>query len=205
MRSPLMRLVRYRIKLLRYLETLVFLLLLGPLLPELAAPFYADWGMAEACLLGFLAGLITIFLNENKSLDMRTPWYPYLDFNSTFYGHMWDAVRVAGGSLLVPFEEELFYHSWMYRYFCSRLSGKEQHQSLLDVPFSECNWGALIATNGFMAIYNGKEWRSSGLSGLFSNWVIVRRGRFMDGVFAHAIRNITINIWVLVTDQRQFW
>ncbi|MCO5558941.1 hypothetical protein L7F22_012532 [Adiantum nelumboides] len=205
MNSPSMRLVRYKIKLLRYSATLIFLLLFWSFIPELAIPFDAGWGTIEACILGLLAGFITIYLNENSALIMRNPWKPAIDFKSASYGYMWDMLRLFGATFLVPFEEELFYHSWLYRYLCQLRSIDRLYRSFTDVPFREWNWGAWIATNVLLALYNGQEWKSYGMSGLLCNWVIARGGQFMDGVLAHSICNLTVSFWVLSTGQRQFW
>lgn len=119
---------------------------------------------------------------------------------------MWDMLRLAGDSLLVPFEEELFYHAWLYRYLCLMMNNYGHlYHSFAEVPFLKWNWAAWIASNAFLALYKGQEWRSFGISGLLCNWVIVRRGQFMDGVVAHSIRNLTVSFWVLLTGQRQYW
>lgn len=204
MNSPPMRAVRYKIKLLRYCATLIFLLLFWGSIPELFLSFKGT--SVEAFVVGLLAGFITIFLNENRALNMRTPWKPSLDFHSAIYGCMWDMLRLAGDSLLVPFEEELFYHSWLYRYLCFMMSNSgHYHHSFAEVPFTEWNWGAWIICNAVLALYNGQEWRSFGISGLLCNWVIARRGQVMDGVVAHAIRNLTVSVCVLAAGQRQYW
>lgn len=205
MKSSSMRLARYKIKLLRYSATLTYLIIFWAFISEVTPPFTPGWGTIEAFVVGLLAGLITVYLNENGTHIMRTPWRPSVDFKSAGYGCVWDLLRLAGGSLLVPFEEELFYHSWLYRYLCQLFSSRGLYHSFTEVPFREWNWVAWLASNGFLALYNGQEWKSYGVSGLLSNWVIARRGQFMDGIIAHSIRNLTISFWVLCTGQRQFW
>ncbi|KAI5062645.1 hypothetical protein GOP47_0023184 [Adiantum capillus-veneris] len=205
MNSPSMRLVRYKIKLLRYSATLIFFLLFWSFIPEIAVPLEMGWGTIEASIVGLLAGFITIYLNENMALNMRNPWKPAIDFQLASYGCMWDMLRLFGATLLVPFEEELFYHSWLYRYLCQLVSRERHYGSFMDVPFHEWNWGAWIAANGLLALYNGQEWKSYGISGLLCNWVIARKGQLMYGILAHSIRNLAISFWVLSTGQRQYW
>lgn len=202
--SPTMRLARYRIKLFRYFACLLHLCLFLRLLPEIHSRFVPGWGTIEAVVVGCLSGFVTVYLNENRTENMRTLWRPKVDFNSTRYGYLWDTFRFVGGSLFVPIEEELFYHSWLYRYLCQRLS-KGTYRSFTEVPFWEWNCLAWLVSNAFLALYNGQEWRSYGICGLLSNWVIVRRGQFLDGIIAHSIHSITISCWVLTTGQRQFW
>ncbi|KAH9574463.1 hypothetical protein CY35_01G059000 [Sphagnum magellanicum] len=150
MRAPAMRKARYKIKLMRYCGTTLFVLVLKRYhLPE---------------------------LHE----------------------------RVLGTSVSVPIEEELFYHSWMYRYMVQLLN-RHHYKSFTEVPFLKWSWPAWLASNVIKGIYNGKEWRSYCISGLLFQWMIGRRGLFLDGVFTHAISNLTISCWVLLTGQRQYW
>lgn len=115
MRSPVMRKARYKIKLLRYVATSVYILLFHGFISELNEVYPVNSFTLECVIAGALSGLITIYLNENQDEAMRTVWRPGHDFDSGFLGDTWDILRLVGASLAVPLEEELFYHSWMYR------------------------------------------------------------------------------------------
>lgn len=204
MRSPAMRKARYKIKLLRYSATSIYILLFQSYLPELHENCTVNSKTLESIIVGLLSGLITVYLNENQDEAMRTLWRPIFDFRSRTEGQIWDTIRLLGATLAVPFEEELFYHSWMYRYIVHILN-RNRYKSFVDVSFLDWSWTAWIISNLVKGLYNGKEWRSYLISGLLFQWMIGRRGSFMDGVLSHAVSNLTVGGWVLATDQRQYW
>lgn len=204
MQSPIMRKARYKIKLLRYLATSLYIFLFHTRIPELHERYHVNSFTLECFIVGILSGLITVYLNENQDEAMRTLWCPGQDFGSASLGDAWDILRLVGASLAVPVEEELFYHSWMYRYIVALLH-KGEYERFVDVPFWEWSWVAWVVSNGIKGIYNGKEWRSYFISGLLFQWMIGRRGLFLDGLLTHAISNLTVGCWVLATNQRQYW
>lgn len=93
---------------------------------------------------------------------------------------------------------------WMCRYIVHMVYRKE-YMSFVDVSFLDWSWLAWLASNGIRGIYNGKEWKSYFISGLLFQWIIAKRGCFLDGLIAHSVSNFTIGCWVLITDQRQYW
>lgn len=203
MQSPIMRKARYKIKLLRYIATSLYILLFHRFIPELHEPYSVNSITLECFIVGALSGLITVYLNENQDEAMRTLWRPGHDFESGLVGDTWDMLRLVGSSLAVPVEEELFYHSWMFRYIV--MVRKGEYESFVDVPFWEWNWVAWVVSNGVKGIYNGKEWQSYFISGLLFQWMIGRRGLFLDGLITHSVSNLTVGCWVLATNQRQYW
>lgn len=205
MQSPIMRKARYKVKLLRYLSTTLYLLLFHRFIPELHEPYRLNSACTlESLIVGILSGLITVYLNENQDEAMRTLWRPGHDFGSQVRGDTWDMLRLVGATVAVPVEEELFYHSLMYRYVVTVVA-KGRYERFLDVGFREWSWTAWVLVNGVKGLYNGKEWRSRFVSGLLFGWMVGRRGVFLDGVVAHAVSNLTVACWVLGTGQRQYW
>ncbi|KAL2650457.1 hypothetical protein R1flu_018585 [Riccia fluitans] len=204
MQSAVMRKVRYKVKVVHYGTILVYIALFYQFLPELHwDEFNPGFGTVEGVVVGLLSGLVTVLLNENRLCDMRTPWRPAADFESGVLGFFWDAIRILG-AITTPFEDCLFYHSWMYRSLVQYLS-EDENMSFTDVPFSCWSWTAWLACNSAFAVYNGKEWRSSLLSGLLALWVMGRKGQFLDGIIVLTACRMTVNAWVVLTGQRQFW
>ncbi|KAG6543135.1 hypothetical protein Mapa_015384 [Marchantia paleacea] len=205
MQSPIMRKARYKIKVVHYGSTVLYIALFYRFLPELYFDeFIPGLGTAEGLVVGLLSGLVTVLLDENRLGDMRTTWRPGVDYDSRFWGFVWDGIRILG-ALSTPIEDCLFYHSWLYRVFVQYLSEDIEYESFTDVPFSIWSWTAWLICNSAFAVYNGKEWRSSMLSGLLSLWVMARSGQFLDGILAMGVSRMTVNIWVVLTGQRQFW
>lgn len=203
MQSSIMRKARYKIKLLRYVATSLYIIFFHRFIRELHEPYFINSFTLECFIVGVLSGLITVYLNENQDEAMRTLWRPGHDFGSGFLGDMWDILRLVGASLAVPVEEELFYHSWMYRYIVTLQKG--EYTRFVDVSFWEWSWLAWVVSNGIKGIYNGKEWQSFFINGLLFQWMIGRRGLFLDGLLTHAVSNLTVGCWVLATNQRQYW
>ncbi|CAM6083296.1 unnamed protein product [Calypogeia fissa] len=204
MNSPTMRKARYLVKLIRYGCTLLYVALFYNFLPELSIEkFSPGLGTIEALVVGVLGGLVTLYLNENGHLEMRTCWRPDVDYGSQFFGWVWDGIRFAG-AFATPVEDALMYHSWIYRSLTCYMT-ENSYSSFIEVPFLDWNWVACIASNCVFALYNGTEWRSSGLIGILSLWVAGRRGQLLDGILAHATCRVTISTWVLSTGQRQYW
>lgn len=126
MRAPTMRKARYKIKLLRYSAMSMYIMVLNSFLPELHEPYVVTSVTLECIIVGMLSGLITVYLNENQYEAMRTLWRPALDFGSISLGRVWDTIRLMGASIAVPVEEELFYHSWIYRYIILHIDFSEK-------------------------------------------------------------------------------
>ncbi|BBM97631.1 hypothetical protein MPTK1_1g07130 [Marchantia polymorpha subsp. ruderalis] len=205
MQSAIMRKARYKIKVVHYSSTVLYVALFYAFLPELHLDeFVPGLGTAEGLVVGLLSGLVTILLDENRLGDMRTTWRPGVDYESRFWGFVWDAIRILCASS-TPIEDCLFYHSWLYRVLVQSLSDDIEFESFTDVPLSMWSWTAWLVCNSALALYNGKEWRSSMLSGLLSLWVTARSGQLLDGVLALSVSRMTVNLWVVLTGQRQFW
>lgn len=204
MQSPIMRKCRYKIKLLRYVATSLYILIFHRFIGELHEPYVLSSITVECLIVGILSGLVTVYLNENQDEAMRTLWRPAYDFNSGSLGDTWDILRLVGASLAVPVEEELFYHSWMYRYVITWL-WRDKYERFVDVPFSEWSWLAWLVSNGIKGVYNGKEWQSYFITGLLFQVMISRRGFFLDGLLTHSVAGFTVGCWVLASNQRQYW
>ncbi|KAL3701204.1 hypothetical protein R1sor_019226 [Riccia sorocarpa] len=207
MESPLMRKARYKVKIVHYGALMVYIALFYHFLPELHwDEFTPGVGTVEGLVVGLLSGLVTVLLNENKLCDMRTAWRPAADFESRELGLFWDVIRTVG-AFTTPYEDCLFYHSWMYRLLVQYLRVDEDMpiRAFTEVSFTSWSWRAWLACNSAFALYNGKEWRSSLVSGLLSLWAMGRKGQFLDGIIALTACRMTVNTWVLLTGQRQFW
>jgi hypothetical protein len=97
-------------------------------------------------------------------------------------------ICLVGASLAMLVEEELFFHSWMYRYMLKRLH-PQGYDNFASIPFSAWSWAAWIVLNAIKGVYNDKEWQSYFISRLLFQWMIGRRRLFLDGLLTHNLQS----------------
>lgn len=135
-------------------------------------------------------------------------WYPMLaDRHATFnpertFGNgaplAWAfiALRLLGSSLIVPPMEELFYRSFLYRYFID--------SDFLKIPLSRFDWRAFLIVGAAFGIGH-YEWLPGILCAFAYQAVVCRKGRLGDAITAHAITNLLLGLWVIGRNAYQFW
>ena len=124
-------------------------------------------------------------------------WNPFMAFgdNSKL---AWGLVlmRFVGSVLIVPPLEEAFFRSFIYRYVAS--------SDWSQVALSVWNWRAA----GFSAVIFGfehHEWLPGILCGLAYQWLTFKRGSLGEAMFAHAITNLALGIFVVSKGMWTFW
>eukprot|EP00850_Spirogloea_muscicola_P021187 SM000240S08604 [mRNA] locus=s240:89:1801:+ [translate_table: standard] len=203
MKSPTMRSIRYPINAVRYATALLYLLLVWRYLPELRSSSEQGPWTFLPLIAGLAGGALTVILDENAGEAMRTSWRPHKDLGKSELVVPLDIMRLVGSCITVPLEEELVFHSWMYRALLT-LRLKAYHH-FTDVPFQAWNWPIVLLTNAVFGILHGTEWKSAAVSGLMFQMASASSGRFLDGVLAHSCANLVVGVWVLTTNERQFW
>jgi len=106
------------------------------------------------------------------------------------------AVRILGSSLVVPPLEEVFYRSFLYRYFIK--------SDFLDVPLSTFRWGTFLLIGAVFGISH-YEWLPGILCAFAYQGLVCRKGRLGDAMTAHAITNLLLGIWVVARSAYVFW
>ena len=106
------------------------------------------------------------------------------------------AARILGSSLVVPMLEEVFYRSFLYRFFIK--------SDFLGVPLNSFRWGAfLIVCAGFGLSHY--EWLPGILCAFVYQGLVIRKGRLGDAITAHAITNFLLGLWVVSRSAYHFW
>jgi CAAX prenyl protease-like protein len=111
-----------------------------------------------------------------------------------------DALLVAahwlGAVLVVPPMEELFWRSFLLRWFAQR------RFELVD-PRHVGPKAIVLAT--FVFVIAHTMWLAAAIAGLAYAWLYVRSGTLWSPVVAHAVTNAALGLWVVSTGQWQFW
>jgi len=107
------------------------------------------------------------------------------------------AIRIFGSVALVPLLEELFWRGWLMRWLIH-----PEFQSVRPgtyTPYSFWMTAVLFAAE------HGSYWDVGLLAGIVYNWWMVRTGRLVDCVVAHAVTNGFLAAYLLYFGQWQYW
>jgi CAAX prenyl protease-like protein len=105
-------------------------------------------------------------------------------------------VRIAGSSLVVPFLEEIFFRSFVYRYLAGTDFLAVSLAKFLAVPF--------IITSLLFG-FEHREWLAGILCGFAYQGLVIWKGRIGDAVTAHGITNFLLGLWVVWRGAWQYW
>jgi exosortase E/protease (VPEID-CTERM system) len=109
----------------------------------------------------------------------------------------WLAIRIATAVITIPLAEELAFRGYAMR-------------RLTSVSFDTLNFrcvggGALLLSAAIFGIDHGAMWLPATLGGAVYGGLLVRTERIGEPVSAHATANALVALYVLGTNQWQFW
>ncbi len=111
------------------------------------------------------------------------------------------AIRMAEATLLVPVFEELFLRSFLHRWFDALQDGSDDWKS---IPIGRYRPLALAGVVVTMAITHHR-WLRGRLYSALMCFVLYREKRMGPVIWAHAITNLALWIYVLQTGEWYFW
>lgn len=163
-------------------------------------PFVAEmrWALSwEAVVVGIAVAGMWIGLDGYypRLAKPDSVWNPDVAFGSM--GWIWNVVRLAGSSIVVPPVEEIFYRSFLYRYFV-RLN-------FLAMPLGQMHWLSFIVTSTLFGLMHPDRWLAGILCGLAYQWLVLRKDRLGDAMTAHGITNFLLGAWVMWKRDWSFW
>ncbi|HEX6704024.1 MAG TPA: CAAX prenyl protease-related protein [Albitalea sp.] len=106
------------------------------------------------------------------------------------------AVRWIGAALLVPVMEELFWRSFLMRWF-----ERPQFETVMPQRVSV----KAIALSTFVFTLVHTLWLAAVVAGLAYAWLYVRTGKLWVPIIAHAVTNGVLGVWVVATGNWSFW
>lgn len=137
-------------------------------------------------------------------ISLDAPWMQLSQSTASFQpvdaqGHLqWHliAVRWVGATLVVPIMEELFWRSFLMRWI-------ERAQFETVVPQQIGLKAIVLSTFVFMLAHT--LWLAAIVAGLAYAWLYRRTGKLWVPIIAHAVTNGMLGVWVVMTQQWQFW
>lgn len=105
-------------------------------------------------------------------------------------------VHLLGMTLVVPPLEEVFYRSFLYRFFA--------RPNFLDVPLNRFLPLPFLMTAAVFGLEHN-QWLAGILCGFAYQWLVLRKNRLGDAMTAHAITNLLLGLWVISRGDWKFW
>lgn len=171
--------------------------IIWPLVAEMRWRF--TW---EAMTAGILVAILWIGLDPHYpklgSMDNPAPWNPHAAFGQhSLLAWCFVLVRILGSAIVVPPLEEVFYRSFLYRYFAN--------PDFESVPFRGIRWGPFIFTAILFGFVHPQQWLAGILCAAVYQALVCWRGRLGDAITAHAVTNALLGIWVAWKGAWHFW
>jgi uncharacterized protein len=165
-----------------------------PFVPEMR------WAIsAEAVVIGIVIFIVWVGLEGHypKLIHSPSTGNPATAFAANS-GLPWffNIVHILGMTFIVPPIEEVFYRSFVYRYIVS--------PNFLEVPLNRFKPMAFCGTVLLFGIAHN-EWLPGLLCGAAYQWLVLRKNRLGDAMFAHAITNLLLGIYIVRYGAWQLW
>ena len=106
-------------------------------------------------------------------------------------------LRTMRAALLVPVLEELFWRGWLPRWL--------QDQKFWRVRLGTYTTFAFWATAALFAAEHGPFWEVGLLCGVIYNWWMLRTRSIGDLILTHAVTNLALSLYVILTGSWKFW
>jgi uncharacterized protein len=127
----------------------------------------------------------------------KAPWNPRAQFGEhSSLAMLFIAARVLGSTLVVPPLEEVFFRSFLYRYFV--------RTDFENMPFNRFHLTSFIVTSAIFG-FEHSQWLAGILCGFAFQWLVISKNRLGDAIAAHAITNFLLALWILSQGAWKFW
>lgn len=124
-------------------------------------------------------------------------WNPFSEFEVTpWMAWFFVIVRILGSTFVVPWLEEVFYRSFVYRWIIDA--------NFQQVPFNRFDKRAFLLTAMIFG-FSHHEWLAGILCGLAYQWLVLKNNRLNEAIAAHAITNLMLGLWVVLRSAWNFW
>lgn len=108
----------------------------------------------------------------------------------------WIAIRLFGSSVVVPIMEELFWRSFLLRYLVN--------PDFRQVPLGTFTTSALAISVALFGVEHN-QWFAGIVAGLLYTLLLYRTKSLFSCIVAHAVTNFLLGVYVLMTQQWQYW
>lgn len=155
---------------------------------------------SEAVLVGVLIFAVWVGLDGYypRLTKLGEPSNPHQQFGENSPAALFFILaHLAGSTIVVPPAEELFYRSFLYRYFV-----KIDFQAM---PLGQFHPLSFAVTSILFGLMHPDRWVAGIICGLGYQWLAVRNNRLGDAITAHAITNFLLGVWVVYRQAWSFW
>ena len=164
-----------------------------PLLEELQWKF--SW---EALVVGVLIFVLWVGLDGHypRLSDPGAGSNPHTQFGPALAWFM-AIFHLLGSAIVVPPAEELFYRSFLYRYFV-----KLDFQKM---PFNRFHALSFVVTSVIFGLMHPDRWLAGILCGFAYQGLVVYKNRLGDALVAHGVTNFLLGLWIMYKGDWSFW
>lgn len=164
---------------------------------ELSAQLRPSWPEVRLAIAVGLAVFVLWIQLDAPWMQLAAPAAPYTPLDAQG-AVIWPlvVVRWVGAALLVPVMEELFWRSFLMRWF--------QHETFEGVAPQQVGVRAVVLST-FVFMLAHTLWLAAIMAGLVYAWLYRRTGRLWVPVIAHAVTNGALGLWVVATGNWAFW
>lgn len=125
------------------------------------------------------------------------PWNPHVQFGQDSpLAWIFIIGRILGSTIIVPPMEEVFYRSFIYRYIT--------RPDFLQVPLGVFRMMPFMLTAVLFG-FSHYEWLAGILCGFAYQGLVCRKKRLGDAMFAHAITNFLLGVYIVWRGAWRFW
>ncbi len=156
---------------------------------------------ATHLIIGLLVGILVfvIWIQPFPSWAMLgqdvTAFNPYQE-DSTQTAVFWLSTRILGAALVVPVMEELFWRSFILRWL--------DNKDFLSLSPQKVSAFAIMSSSALFAMEH-HLWLAGLIAGLLYALLYLKFKNLWVPIFAHAVTNGILGIWVVQTNQWQYW
>jgi len=155
----------------------------------------------KVSLLAIVAGLAVFVLwvlpeGYYPTLGEPKGFNPLGEFTSRSWKFVWISFRLMGAVIVVPIMEELFWRSFLLRYLIN--------PDFKKVPIGAFSWLSFCGTVVFFGVEHHR-WLPGIVAGIIYTFLLYRKKELSDCILAHAITNLALGIYVLITHQWVYW
>jgi CAAX prenyl protease-like protein len=108
----------------------------------------------------------------------------------------WIGIRLFGSAVVVPIMEELFWRSFLLRYLIN--------PDFRQVPLGTFTWPSFAITAALFGVEH-HQWFAGIVAGVFYALLLYRTKSLFACILAHAVTNLLLGLYVLSTQQWQYW
>ncbi len=145
----------------------------------------------EAIAVGIGIFFMWVFLDPfYPQAKVTSPfWNPFTEFGeNSSTAWLLAIVRIFGMTVIVPPLEEVFYRSFLYRYFV--------RTNFLEMPLNRFHPTSFLVIAIIFGVQH-QQWLAGILCGFAYHWLVIRKNRLGDAMTAHAITNFLLGVWVV--------